>query len=200
MSINIKMILEPDINQCKMLWDTMNRYNEMCNYISLVVHEHESMKLRFLYYWEVENTNHKLYEVIRENFRDINSNYISLALNKVAKLYRKTRSKDAHKFAETFDCSSYLISIKHTLPQPSNIGMLTISTLLGRQTMHFTFDNTQRNELNIILNSKKYREYEISYQADKYYLNTIIKDEPDSLPTHKLTPNNRNINDYDNTF
>ena len=179
MKHNVKITLAPEDYQVKMLTDTIDMYSELCDYISRIVYKRDCVSPANLFYWKVDNKGQYFYYTVCDEFPDINTNLIQIAFRKVAKAYRKKdRPSDAYKFRGVLDCSSYLVSIKFVLPKPHDIGMLTISTLAGRQRMHFIFDNTQRKELEIAFNSKKYREYQLTYHEDKFYLSTIINDKP----------------------
>ena len=183
MSETITVTIEPDFNQVQFLLDTIGMYTDLCNYLSLVVHKHDHLRPANLYYWDVDDNHQNLYHQVRSVFPNINANFITLAFRKVAKAYKNNSPKEAYKFNDTLDCSKYIISMKFILPSPNNIGMLTISTLAGRQQMHFIFDDTQRSELCRVLNSKQYREYELIYRENTFYLIIDIKDDHVDIQT-----------------
>lgn len=176
MSIKIEVVLVPEAYQIQLLLATIDRYSEMCNYISEIVFLRDDIKPINLFYWDTDPDFKNFYYQVQAFFRDINTNLITLALRKVAKAYKKKRPAECRKFSGVLDYSKYLLSIMYILPPPDNIGMLTIATLSGRQKMHFTFDDAQREALSIAFNGEKYREYELTYRENKFYLSTRIKE------------------------
>ena len=111
---------------------------------------------------------------MRDKFPDINSNLIPIAFRKVGKAYMKNIPCNPHKFSGSMDYSKYLLSIKFVLPEPQNIGMLSISTSGGREQMHFTFDETCRKGVYAAFNRKAYCEYKLSYHNGEFVLSTKI--------------------------
>lgn len=172
----IKVILVPDKYQVQIIFDTIYMYNDMCNYISRIVHERNYKKPRDLYYWTVNNHHKNFYEAIRYEFPDMNTCLIPLAFRKVAKAYKK-RPSEAHEFSDTLDCSNGTVTIKHVMPSPENIGFLSLSTLGGRQSMHFIFEDDQRKELSVAFNRKRFREYELVIESEQMCLITDVYDQ-----------------------
>lgn len=173
----IKVILVPDERQRQIIFNTMERYSEMCNYISRIVFEREVKNPRNLYYWVIDNYDQNFYDNIRYHFRDMNTCLIPLALRKVAKAYKNNWPIEAHQFSDILDCSNGTVTIKHVMPSPNNIGFLTISMLGGRQAMHFVFDDNQRRELSVAFNRKKFRDYELTFQDNQFCLITDVYDQ-----------------------
>jgi hypothetical protein len=176
MDDKVKVILAPDDWQIQPLLDTIDMYSDVCNFVSDIVYKMDHRKPKDLYYWRVDDHHENFYGAVRSEFPDINTNFIPLAFRKVAKAYRKKRPSEAHKFNGVLNCSNYTITIKFILPSPDNIGLLTLSTLAGRTPMHFVFDDNQRKELSVAFNRKRFREYEIIYQDDKFYLISDVYD------------------------
>jgi len=176
MKDKIKVTLAPADWQVQLLLETIDMHCKLCDYISCIVHKRDSRKPRNLYYWVVDGYHKNFYQAIRHEFPKINTNLIPLAFRKIAKAYKKWPC-EPYKFCGTLDCSNYTLSIKFVLPSPNNIGMLTISTLAGRLSMHFIFDDTQRKELSVAFNKKRFREYELVYQDDQFHLITDVYDQ-----------------------
>lgn len=174
MSKKIKVILAPDYDQDKILLATMNRYNELCNFISRIIFNYDTTRPINLYYWKVDHNHKNLYYQVRHNFPDINSNMITLAFRMVAKEYTKNKPSEVLTFSGHVDYSTFMISLMFILPAPTNIGMISISTLAGRQKMHFIFDDDQRERLKILFSIKKYGEYKLFYQEEKFYLSRNV--------------------------
>lgn len=173
----IKVILVPYDHQDQKILDTIDMYSEMCNYISRMVYDREYKNPKNLYYWEVDHYHRNLYDLIRDEFPDMNTCLIPLAFRKVAKAYKKNWPGEAHKFSGVLDCSNGTVTIKFVMPSPNNIGFLTLSTLGGRQPMHFVFNDDQRKELSVAFNRKRFREYELIYQDDQFTLITDVYDQ-----------------------
>lgn len=185
-------MLSPDAHQSKSLLDTMNRYSELFNYVSQAYFENDDIKPRNLYYWRVDYWYDNFYRELRDKFKDINSNFIQIVFGKVSKAYRKNRPSEAYKLSGATHYNKYLLSIKCISPLPFNIGTITISTLTGRQQLYFKFEEAERNDLlYIALNGKKYREYELLYQEEKFYMSTTIKEEPANLLIPILIPDDQ---------
>lgn len=174
MSQRITITLAPEAHQVKMLLDTMREYSDLCNYISSKVHERGQIRPTNLYYWKTHPFYSNFYEEVRANFPDLNSNWIPLAFRKVAKAYKSKMPCNPHKFNGIIDYNKYLLTIKVALPAQSNIDMISISTLAGRQHMRFLFDDTQRKAVSTAFASNKYCEYKLIYQGDTFLLSTNI--------------------------
>ncbi len=170
MSTKVHIVLCPEEHQIQLLLETMQRYNELCNYVSEIVFEQKDVKPINLYYWFIDNKSRNFYHHLKQEFPDINANFITLAFRKVSKAYKKRRPAQPHNFEGAIDYSNYLISIKFVLPAPDEIGMLTISTLVGRQKMHFTFDISDRETLRLAFSRKKYREFQLTYRKEQFCL------------------------------
>jgi len=176
MSKKITVTLVPDASQVQQLFDTMYRYHELCNYISHIIFQRGCSRPINLYYWEDDRNYKNLYYQVRGIFLDINSNMITIAFRKVAKAYSQTKPTEALQFNGDIDFSSYTVSLISISPPPINYGMLTISTLAGRQKMHFTFDDNQREKLHIALSLKRYCEYKLSFYEGAFYLRRNLSD------------------------
>lgn len=176
MSSKIKVVLVPEVNQVQLLFDTMNRYCELCNYISQIVFDRDCSRPINLYYWQVDHNYKNLYHQVRHNFPDVNSNMVTMALRRVPKAYMKNRPSEPLRFSGAVDYSSYMISMTYLSPKPANFGLITISTPAGRQKMQIVFDDSQREKLQIAFNSKKYCEYKLSYQEGTFYLSRNLSD------------------------
>ena len=177
MNQKITVALVPDAYQVQLLLENMNRYSELCNYISCIVNENKHVRPVNLYYWKADIHFENLYEEMRAKFPDINSNFIPIAFRRVGKAYKRSMPCNAHKFNGTVDYSKYLLSIKFILPPPQNMGVLNISTLAGREQMHFTFDDSCREGVYAAFNRKEYCEYKLTYQGDTFFLSTNIKNQ-----------------------
>ncbi len=190
MKDKVKVILAPDTYQVQLLLDTIERYTDMYNYISRIVHKQDHRKPRDLYYWKVTDRYKNFYDLVRHEFNDLNTNLIPLAFRKIAKAYKKKWPSEPHRISGILDCSNYTISIKFVLPPPQNIGMLTISTLAGRISLHFIFDDDQRKELGVAFNRKKFRDYQLVYQDNQFTLITDVYDQkirqkvPEPIPDY----------------
>jgi hypothetical protein len=136
----------------------------------------------------VDRNDQNFYDNLRFYFVDMNTCLIPLALRKVAKAYKNNWPIEAHQFGGVLDCSNHTITVKHIMPSPNNIGFLTISTLGGRQAMHFVFDDNQRREIDVAFNRKRYRDYVLTYQDNQFILITDVYDQRnDGVPVANMS-------------
>ena len=161
MGKKITVALMPTDHQYRLLTDTMKRYGALCNYISEIVYEREAAKPINLYYWKVDSDYRNLYYQVRGVFPDINSNMITLALKNVPKAYVMNKPKQILVFGDRIDYSSYMITPVFIAPPPNNTGVVSISTLAGRERMQFMFEDSQREKLEIAFSLKAYCEYKV---------------------------------------
>lgn len=170
MGKKITVELMPTDHQRKLLTDTMNRYGALCNYISEIVYETDVAKPINLYYWKVDAKYDNLYYQVRDLFPDINSNMITLALKNVPKAYVMNKPSDVLEFGDRIDYSSYLITPVFIAPPPNNTGVVSISTLAGREKMQFIFEDSKREKLEIAFSFKAYCEYKVFCSNGTFYL------------------------------
>ena len=161
-----------------MLIDTIDRYCELCNYISKIVHKLYLAKPINNDHVKLVGKNRELHDRVHRKYPDINANLIPLAFRKVTRAYKyKKTPEDAYSFSGILDCSRWMVSIKFVMQSPNNIGMLTIFTSAVPQRMHFTFDNAKREEFSNVFNKVAYREYLLTYKDNKFYLSGSIKED-----------------------
>jgi len=177
MSTKITVTLGPDANQTQQLLNTMTRYHELCNYISQLSVEHDYSLPTHINYWKVDNIYGIPYHQVLGMFPDVSSNIITLAFRKVSQSYSKTKTitKPLH-FAGDVDFNSYMVSFLYITPLPTNIGVISISTLAGLQNMRFELEDAQRKYWDIALSFKKYCEYKLSYHEGRFCLSRNLGD------------------------
>ena len=178
MKRNAKIILLPDASQSQLLINTIDRYCELCNYISKILHRlYSDIHINKDTLNQVEKSR-EFHDKVRINFfPDISTSMIELAFFKVTRAYKyKDTPLYAYSFSGIYDCNSYLVSIKSVMPAPNNMGVIIISTLTGTQMMNFTFDEEKRHELEYVFDKSKLPDYELSYKKAEFYLNASVKE------------------------
>ena len=180
MKKTVKVILQPEPEQIKILIDTIDMYSDLCNFISnrlFKVYTTEPINKHYLNLLERSDDLHK---IVHGKFPNIDFHMIQLAFNKVTKYYKyRDTPSDAYVFGGELDYNSYLLIIEPDFTQPNNIGRLTIKTFSGPQKMNFLFNGAKREKLSEVFRGRMipYREYILSYNNDKFYLSTIFKEE-----------------------
>ncbi len=174
MARKLLLIVNPYTFQNNILNYSINMYCALCETISLELHNrYEQDHIKFNC-WILDETNKSSHLNIYNKFPFINKNFLESAFFRVANDYNNNKLDEYYNYINIFDCNNRTTSIKSIYPSPCNDGMLRMSTLTGPQTMPFSFDDTNRRELEVAFNSQVFREFELILYHGVFCLTTYF--------------------------
>ena len=186
MNLTAQVKLLPDERQVALLTQTMQYFNDACNYVSKIAFKYKVFRHINLHNLKIVD-DITLYYHLRVKYPRLNSMHIELVLRKVANAYqtrittskkRKRKWKKSCSFKEMSGIPyNHLISNYQLLVRcGGGVNDISVSTIAGRDKIKFSIGDHQcRLFLNTIPDRNAIKEARLIYRNKMFYLNIPVE-------------------------